>query len=166
MAGSINVVAISGNITRDSELRHTTSGSAVLNFSVAVNSRNKNKDGEWVDRASYIDCVMFGPRAEALAQWLTRGTHVVVAGELRQTSWEDEKGNKHSRTEVSVQNVEFQSKSRSEQQSPQQPVASAPQHQSQQPVVQQAQQPVAQQALYDEDIPFDWGHTYGVQDVQ
>lgn len=142
MASNINVVAISGNITRDSELRHTTSGSAVLNFSVAVNSRHKDKDGEWVDRASYIDCVMFGPRAEALAQWLTRGTHVVVAGELRQTSWEDEKGNKHSRTEVSVQNVEFQSKSRNEQQPAQQPVASAP-------------QPAApQQALYDEDIPF------------
>jgi single-strand DNA-binding protein len=142
MASSINVVAISGNITRDSELRHTTSGSAVLNFSVAVNSRHKDKDGEWVDRASYIDCVMFGPRAKALVQWLTRGTHVVVAGELRQTSWDDEKGGKHSRTEVSVTNVEFQSRSRNEQQPAQQPVASAP----------QAAAP--QQALYDEDIPF------------
>lgn len=142
MASSINVVAISGNLTRDSELRHTTSGSAVLNFSVAVNSRHKNKDGEWIDRASYIDCVMFGPRAEALVQWLTRGTHVVVAGELRQTSWDDEKGNRHSRTEVTVGNVEFQSRSRSEQQPVQQPVASAP-------------QPAApQQALYDEDIAF------------
>lgn len=151
MASSINVVAISGNITRDSELRHTTSGSAVLNFSVAVNSRHKNKDGEWVDRASYIDCVMFGPRAEALVQWLTRGTHVVVAGELRQTSWEDEKGDRHSRTEVSVTNVEFQSKSRNEQQPAQptqyaqQPVASAPQ-----PAAPQQEQP----SLYDEDIPF------------
>lgn len=142
MASSINVVAISGNITRDSELRHATSGSAVLNFSVAVNSRHKDKDGEWVDRASFVDCVMFGPRAEALVQWLTRGTHVVVAGELRQTSWEDEKGGRHSRTEVSVTNVEFQSRSRNEQQPAQQPVASAP----------QAAAP--QQALYDEDIPF------------
>lgn len=155
MASSINVVAISGNITRDSELRHTTSGSAVLNFSVAVNSRHKNKDGEWVDRASFIDCVMFGPRAEALVQWLTRGTHVVVAGELRQTSWEDEKGNKHSRTEVSVTNVEFQSKSRNEQQ-PVQPTQAAPQY-AQQPVA-SAPQPAAPQqeqpSLYDDDIPF------------
>lgn len=149
MAGSINVVAISGNLTRDSELRHTTGGAAVLNFSVAVNSRRKNKDGNWEDRPNYIDCVMFGQRAESLAQWLTRGTHVVVSGELRQTSWEDEKGNRHSRIEVTVLNVEFQSKSRSEQQSPQQPVASAPQHQPQQPEAQQTQQPV-----YDEDIPF------------
>lgn len=142
MAGNINVVAISGNITRDSELRHTTSGSAVLNFSVAVNSRRKNKDGNWEDRPNYIDCVMFGQRAESLAQWLTRGTHVVASGELRQTSWEDDKGDRHSRTEVTVLNVEFQSKSRNEQQPPQQPVASAP-------------QPAApQQALYDEDIPF------------
>lgn len=150
MASSINVVAISGNITRDSELRHTTSGSAVLNFSVAVNSRHKNKDGEWVDRASFIDCVMFGPRAEALVQWLTRGTHVVVAGELRQTSWEDEKGDKHSRTEVTVGNVEFQSKSREQSV---QPTQAAPQY-AQQPVASAPQPAAQQQALYDEDIPF------------
>ena len=150
MASSINVVAISGNITRDSELRHTTSGSAVLNFSVAVNSRHKNKDGEWADRASFIDCVMFGPRAEALGQWLTRGTHDEVAGELRQTSWEDEKGDKHSRTEVTVGNVEFQSKSREQ---PVQPTQAAPQY-AQQPVASAPQPAAQQQALYDEDIPF------------
>jgi single-stranded DNA-binding protein len=66
----------------------------------------------------------------------------VVAGELRQTSWDDEKGGKHSRTEVSVTNVEFQSRSRNERQ----PVAPAPQ--------QAAPQQPQQQALYDEDISF------------
>ena len=143
---NINVVAISGNLTRDSELRHTTGGAAVLNFSVAVNSRRKNKDGNWEDRPNYIDCVMFGQRAESLAQWLTRGTHVVVSGELRQTSWEDEKGDRHSRTEVTVLNVEFQSKSRSEQQQPAQP--------TQQAAPQQAAPQQAQPELYDEEIPF------------
>ena len=146
MASSINVVAISGNITRDAELRHTQGGAAVLNYSVAVNQRQKQKDGTWGDRVSYIDCVMFGARAESLAQWLTTGTHVVVSGELRQTRWEDANGNKHSRTEVSVSNVEFQSKSRSEQQQPAQPTQPA----APQPAAPQQAQP----ELYDEEIPF------------
>lgn len=153
-ASSINVVTISGNITQDSQLRHTQSGAAVLNFSVAVNQRQKQKDGTWGDRVSYIDCVMFGARAESLAQWLTTGTHVVVSGELRQTRWEDANGNKHSRVEITVGNVEFQSKRRSEQPTPQPQPPTQQQTQHSQPVA-SAPQPTQQAPeLYDEEIPF------------
>ena len=72
---SINRCCISGNLTRDAELRHTQGGMAVLSMGVAVNDRRKNQQtGEWEDYANFIDCTMFGPRAEKLAQHLAKGT--------------------------------------------------------------------------------------------
>jgi single-stranded DNA-binding protein len=80
---SINRVMISGNLTRDAELRSTTGGTAVLNLGVAVNDRRKNQQtGEWEDYANFIDCVMFGTRADALAQYLQKGTKVAIEGKL------------------------------------------------------------------------------------
>ncbi|MCI1260392.1 MAG: single-stranded DNA-binding protein, partial [Atopobiaceae bacterium] len=74
---SINRVNISGNLTRDSELRQTQSGTAILRFGVAVNDRRKNNQtGEWEDYPNFIDCVMWGNRANALANYLKRGTKV------------------------------------------------------------------------------------------
>ena len=75
---SINKVVISGNLTRDGEIRTTQSGMSVLNIGVAVNDRIKNAtSGEWEDYPNYVNCVMFGRRAEAIAQYLTKGTKVV-----------------------------------------------------------------------------------------
>ena len=85
---SINRVVISGNLTRDAELRQTQSGSSILAFGVAVNDRRKNSQtGEWEDYPNYIDCTMFGPRAEKLAQYLTKGLKVAIEGKLRYSSW-------------------------------------------------------------------------------
>ena len=68
---SINRVIISGNLTRDPELRQTQSGMAVLSFGVAVNDRRKNPStGEWEDYPNFVDCTMFGARANSLAQYL------------------------------------------------------------------------------------------------
>lgn len=132
---SINRVMISGNMTRDAELRQTAGGMQVLTFGVAVNERVQDRQsGQWEDRANFVDCTMFGKRAEAVAQYLAKGTKVAIEGKLRYSSWERD-GQKRSKLEVIVDEIEFMS---GRQQQPQQ----------------QRQQPQQQSSVYDEDIPF------------
>lgn len=157
---SINRVIISGNLTRDPELRSTASGLPVLGFGVAVNDRRKNQQtGEWEDYPNFIDCTMFGTRAESLSRYLSKGTKVSVEGKLRWSQWERD-GQKRSKIEVIVDELEFMSSRNSNNDSnssygggnsygggsyapaqPAAPVASAP-------VVD------ASSSVYDEDIPF------------
>ena len=86
---SINRVIISGNLTRDPELRSTAGGTSVLGFGVAVNDRRKNQQtGEWEDYPNFIDCTMFGARADALNKYLSKGTKVTIEGKLRWSQWE------------------------------------------------------------------------------
>ena len=135
---SINVVNISGNLTRDSELRRTTGGTAVLGFGVAVNDRRKNQQtGEWEDYPNFVDCTMFGTRAEKLAGMLAKGTKVCILGKLRYMSWEKD-GQKRSKIEVIVDDIEFMSRRETQQEQPRQDC---------QPGYQQ------QPAMYD-DLPF------------
>lgn len=102
---SINKAVIGGNLTRDAELRSTASGYPILGFSVAVNDRVK-ENGEWVDKPNYFDCTMFGTRAEKIAQYLSKGTKVVVEGKLRWSQWE-QNGQKRSKVEIIVDEIEF-----------------------------------------------------------
>ncbi len=107
---SINRVCISGNLTRDSELRGTQGGTIVLSFGVAVNERRKNSaTGAWEDYPNFVDCTMFGARAEKLAQYLTKGCKVAIEGRLRYSSWtrDDER---RSKLEVIVDEIEFLSR--------------------------------------------------------
>lgn len=114
---SINRVVISGNLTRDPELRHTASGMAVLSLGVAVNDRKKNQQtGKYEDYANFIDCMMFGNRAESVTQYLQKGTKVIIDGKLRYSSWEKD-GQKRSKVEVVVDDIEFMNKSGDQQQS-------------------------------------------------
>lgn len=108
---SINKVMISGNLTRDAELRTTPGGTAILNFGVAVNDRRRNQQtGEWEDYANFVDCTMFGRRAEALAQYLNKGTKVAIEGRLHYSSWEDRNsGQRRSKLDVTVDELEFMS---------------------------------------------------------
>lgn len=107
---SINKVLISGNLTRDAELRSTASGTAILAFGVAVNDRRRNQNGEWEDYANFVDCTMFGRRAEALSQYLTKGTKVAIEGRLHYSSWEDRNGGgRRSKLDVTVDELEFMS---------------------------------------------------------
>lgn len=106
---SINRVAISGNLTRDPDLRSTRGGTAVLSFSVAVNDRRKNQSGEWEDYPNYVDCTMFGRRAESVGRYLSKGSKVAIDGKLRYSSWEKD-GQKRSKLEVIVEEIEFLSK--------------------------------------------------------
>ena len=106
---SINKVIISGNLTRDPELRSTASGMPVMSMGVAVNDRRRNaQTGEWEDYANFIDCTMFGARAEALQRYLTKGTKVAIEGKLRWSQWERD-GQKRSKIEVIVDELEFMS---------------------------------------------------------
>ena len=150
---SINRVNITGNLTREPELRQTQSGMAVLSLGVAVNDRRKNPStGEWEDCPNFVDCKMFGSRAEAVSRHLSKGSKVAIEGKLRWSQWERD-GQKRSKLEVMVDEIEFMST----RQAPQ-PACQAPQpaYQAPQPAPQSAyQEPAyAQQELYDEPIPF------------
>lgn len=106
---SINRVVISGNLTRDPELRRTQSGMAILGFGVAVNDRRRNpQTGEWEDYANFVDCTMFGNRGESLSNILTKGMKVAVEGKLRWSQWERD-GQKRSKLEVIVDEIDFMS---------------------------------------------------------
>lgn len=107
---SINRVEITGNLTREPELRRTQSGMAILSLGVAVNDRRKNpQTGEWENHANFVDCTMFGERAEKLQPYLSKGAKVAVAGKLRWSQWEKD-GQKRSKLEVVVDDVEFMSR--------------------------------------------------------
>ena len=156
---SINRVNISGNLTRDPELRATQSGMQVLGFGVAVNDRRKNPStGQWEDYPNFVDCTMFGNRAESLGRILRKGMKVAIEGKLRYSSWEKD-GQRRSKLEVIVDEIEFMSQNQQAPQGYQQQYAPqpAPQAYAPQPAPQQpAPQWNAQQQLdvYDEDIPF------------
>lgn len=107
---SINRVNISGNLTRSPELRSTQGGTAVLTFGVAVNDRRKNpQTGEWEDYPNYVDCALFGKRAETVSRFIDKGSKVAIEGSLRYSSWEKD-GHKRSKLEVIVDEIEFMSR--------------------------------------------------------
>ena len=98
---------ITGNLTRDPELRTTTSGSNVCAFSVAVNRTYKGTDGENKEDVSYIDCVAWGKLGEVIAQYAKKGSGVLVSGRLSQRSFEGKDGTKRSRTEIVAEDFNF-----------------------------------------------------------
>lgn len=152
---SINKVMATGNLTRDPELRATHAGTQVLHFSMAINDRAKNQQtGEWEDRPNFVDCVIFGARAEAMARILAKGMKVAVEGRLRYSSWQDKEGNRRSKLEVVVDEIDLMS-ARAAQQPAQGAsrayATSAPQGRPQPARAAQTPPPVD---VYDEDIPF------------
>lgn len=102
---------VSGNLTRDPELRATSAGASVLTFGLAVNDRVKNQQtGEWEDRPNFFDIVVFGSRGEGLSRFLSKGSKVTVEGRLRWRSWETPEGDKRSKVEIVATDVEFMSR--------------------------------------------------------
>ena len=98
---------ITGNLTRDPELRSTGSGSSICSFSVAVNRTYRGSDGENKESVSYIDCSAWGKLGEMIAQYAKKGSGVLVSGRLNQRSWEDKSGNKRSSVEIVVEDFNF-----------------------------------------------------------
>ena len=99
MASSLNKVMLIGNLGKDAETRHTPSGTAVTNFTLATTFRSKDQNtGEWKERTDWHDVVLW--RGDRVAPYLKKGKKVFVEGRLQTRSWEDQNGQKRYRTEV------------------------------------------------------------------
>lgn len=104
---AINRVTIMGNLTRDAELRKKGDATSVLTFGLAINEKKKDSEtGEYVDAPVFVDCALFGARAEALAPYLTKGKKVSVDGRLRYHSWMKNEEKRHALS-VLVTDIEF-----------------------------------------------------------
>jgi single-strand DNA-binding protein len=106
MARSLNQVTLMGNLTRDPELRQTPNGQNVTSFSLALNRSYKDASGEWQEATDYIDIVCWGPLAERVSQYLSKGRRCLVQGRLQSRSWEQD-GQKRSKVEVLANDVTF-----------------------------------------------------------
>lgn len=105
--GDLNSVILIGNMTRDAELKYTSSGTAVARLGIATNTRFKRGD-QWEDQAHFFDAVLWGRTAEAVSQYLTKGKQVAIVGELRQNRWEDrETGQRRSKVEINVRRLQL-----------------------------------------------------------
>jgi len=98
---------ITGNLTRDPELRSTQSGNNVCSFSVAVNRVYRDTNGEQKEDVSFIDCSAWGKLGETISQYAKKGSGVLVSGRLNQRTWEDKTGNKRSSVEIVVEDFNF-----------------------------------------------------------
>lgn len=99
---SVNVVVVSGNLTRNPEKRGSKDN-PILSFGIAVNERRRNGD-EWIEVPNFFDCTIFGKRALALAGILKKGMPVTIQGRLHYSSWEKD-GEKRSKVDITVTDV-------------------------------------------------------------
>ena len=108
-ASNVNVVVITGNLTRDPELRSTGGGTSVCELRVAVNSRRKDgSTGEWVDKPNYFDVTVFGAQGENCANYLSKGRPVAVEGRLDWREWEAKDGSgKRQKVSIIANSVQF-----------------------------------------------------------
>ena len=107
-ASNINTVVVTGNLTRDPELRNLPSGTAVCKMRVAVNTRRKNgSTGEWEDKPNYFDVTVWGAQGENCATYLSKGRPVAIQGRLEWREWDDKQGNKRQSVEIIAESVQF-----------------------------------------------------------
>ena len=105
---NINRVVLVGNLTKDPELRHTPSGTAVCKLRLAVNTRQKDgQTGEWGDKPNYFDVTVWGNQGESCAQYLAKGRPVGVDGRLDWREWEAQDGSKRQAVEIIADSVQF-----------------------------------------------------------
>ena len=107
-ATNINRVIITGNLTRDPELRSLPSGMSVCSLRIASNTRRKDgQSGEWVDKPNYFDVTIWGRQGENAAQYLAKGRPVAVDGRLEWREWQDQQGNNRQSVEIVADNIQF-----------------------------------------------------------
>ena len=105
---NLNRVVITGNLTRDPELRSLPSGNSVCKLRVAVNSRRKDAaTGDWVDKPNYFDVTVWGAQGENCANYLSKGRPVAVQGRLDWREWESQEGQKRQAVEIIAESVQF-----------------------------------------------------------
>ena len=173
MSKNINTVVIAGRTTKDPEIKVTPSGTTVLSFSLAVNDTKKNAQGEWEEIANFFDCVLFGERAERLAQYIPKGSKLTINGRLHQDRWQAQDGTNRSRVSIIVQDIELPPRTQpqgtgegyedyTQPPQPTQPAQPVQATQSNRLIDVQttiaapkpAPQPIAQDSMYGEEIPF------------
>ena len=137
---SINTATISGNLGGDPDLRYTNGGTPVMTLNVAVNDRVPDGNGGYIDRPNWIKVTVWGNRAESLAKYLRKGSHVTVTGRLRQEKWE-KNGENRSSVGIVLESIDFSSPRDSRDSGYRTPVAE---------VVSED----APSSVYDADIPF------------
>jgi single-strand DNA-binding protein len=107
-ASNINVVVVTGNLTRDPELRSLPSGSSVCSLRIACNTRRKDgASGEWVDKPNYFDVTVWGAQGENCARYLSKGRPVAINGRLEWREWETQEGGKRQAVEIIADTVQF-----------------------------------------------------------
>jgi single-strand DNA-binding protein len=106
-ATNINSVVVTGNLTRDPELRSTPGGTSVCKLRVAVNSRRKDQSGNWIDKPNYFDVTVWGAQGENCANYLSKGRPVAVQGRLDWREWETQDGQKRQAVEIIAESVQF-----------------------------------------------------------
>lgn len=173
MSKNINTVVIAGRTTKDPEIKVTPGGTTVLSLLLAVNDTKKNAQGEWEDVVDFFDCVLFGKRAESLAQYIPKGSKLTINGRLHQDRWQGQDGTNRSRVSIIVQDIELPPRSQPQgtgegygdyTQPPQptqpaQPVQAAQSNrlidvQTTVAAPKPAPQPIAQDSMYGDEIPF------------
>ena len=107
MASDMNTVALVGRLTRDPEIRHTASGTAIANMRLAFTTRQRDSAGNWVDKSNYIDVVAFGSMGENAGKYLGKGRRVGVDGRLSWREWHAQDGTNRKNIEVVAENLHY-----------------------------------------------------------
>jgi single-strand DNA-binding protein len=106
-ATNINRVVLTGNLTRDPELRSTSGGTSVCSLRIASNTRRRDASGEWVDKPNFFDVTVWGAQGENCATYLQKGRPVAVDGRLEWREFEDKQGNKRQAVDIIADSVQF-----------------------------------------------------------
>lgn len=101
----LNKGILMGRLTRDPELRHTQSGTAVCSFTLAIDRDRKDANGE--KQTDFIDCVAWGKQAEFVSQWFSKGAMAIVVGRIQSRKWQDQNGNNRTAIELNCEEVSF-----------------------------------------------------------
>jgi single-strand DNA-binding protein len=106
-ASNINRVILTGNLTRDPELRSLQSGTSVCSLRIATNSRRREASGEWVDKPNYFSVTVWGAQGENCARFLSKGRPVAIDGRLDWREWQGQDGQKRESVEIVAESVQF-----------------------------------------------------------
>jgi single-strand DNA-binding protein len=106
-ATNINRVVLTGNLTRDPELRSLPSGMSVCSLRVACNTRRKDASGQWVDKPNYFDVTVWGAQGENAARYLSKGRPVAIDGRLEWREWDTPEGQKRQAIDIVADSVQF-----------------------------------------------------------
>ena len=138
-----------GNLTRDPEVRMLSSGRPVCNFGLALNRNYKDSEGNKREEVTFVDVECFGPRAEAVGRFFSKGRPIFIEGRLKLDQWESKEGDKRSILRVVLDNFEFVDGGRAD------ATASLPhQHPSSTPAISDASKNSDPDPSFDEDVPF------------